>query len=390
MNLPIPNFMLNIAFFIIISVVTFMFFKFNNNIQKFSITNYLYLFFVIIIPFILFYLFSKANDNGSSTPIQFKSMLFSGIFIMLIIVGCSYLYSKVTMQNIVMATYVLAITLGIIILLSLSILFTIISTHLRSYTGWTGIFIRLLFYIPCLFIDFTEYMKQQFKITTNTTYILFITELVFIIFYLYFPKLANKVLSGTNGKPILSDSRFLTNEYRISASELMIKDNKKQNDTESKKTYREDFAISMWTYIDPQPNNYSAYTGESNVFTFADNTPRITYYNKPDDVNNRNKLVFYYKDDKFTIANEPQKWTNILLNYSSNTLDIFINGELKRTFTITEPNNYDTLNEIIIGSSNGLDGAICNISFFNKTLSKFEINNNYKLLMNKNPPVSEF
>jgi hypothetical protein len=233
-------------------------------------------------------------------------------------------------------------------------------------------------------------MKQQFKITTNTTYILFITELVFIIFYLYFPKLANKVLSGTNGKPILSDSRFLTNEYRISASELMIKDNKKQNDTESKKTYREDFAISMWTYIDPQPNNYSAYTGESNVFTFADNTPRITYYNKPDDVNNRNKLVFYYKDDKFTIANEPQKWTNILLNYSSNTLDIFINGELKRTFTITEPNNYDTLNEIIIGSSNGLDGAICNISFFNKTLSKFEINNNYKLLMNKNPPVSEF
>lgn len=390
MNLPIPNFMLNIAFFIIISVVTFMFFKFNNNIQKFSISNYLYLFFVIIIPFILFYLFSKANDNGSSTPIQFKSMLFSGIFIMLIIVGCSYLYSKVTIQNIVMATYVLAITLGIIILLSLSILFTIISTHLRSYTGWTGIFIRLLFYIPCLFIDFTEYMKQQFKITTNTTYILFITELVFIIFYLYFPKLANKVLSGTNGKPILSDSRFLTNEYRMSASELMIKDNKKQNGTESKKTYREDFAISMWTYIDPQPDNYSAYTGESNVFTFADNTPRITYYNKPDDVNNRNKLVFYYKDDKFTIANEPQKWTNILLNYSSNTLDIFINGELKRTFTITEPNNYDTLNEIIIGSSNGLDGAICNISFFNKTLSKFEINNNYKLLMNKNPPVSEF
>lgn len=390
MNLPIPNFMFNMAFFIIISVVTFLFFKFNNNIQKFSISNYLYLLFVIIIPFILFYLFSNTNDNGSSTPIQFKSMLFSGIFIMLIIVGCSYLYSKVTIQNIVMATYVLAITLGIIILLSLSILFTIISTHLRSYTGWTGIFIRLLFYIPCLLIDFTEYMKQQFKITTNTTYILFITELVFIIFYLYFPKLANKVLSGTNGKPILSDSRFLTNEYRMSASELMIKDNKKQNGTETKKTYREDFAISIWTYIDPQPDNYSAYSGESNVFTFADNTPRITYYNKPDDINNRNKLVFYYKDDKFTIANEPQKWTNILLNYSSNSLDIFINGELKRTFTITEPNNYDTLNEIIIGSSNGLDGAICNISFFNKNLSKFEINNNYKLLMNKNPPVSEF
>jgi hypothetical protein len=79
-----------------------------------------------------------------------------------------------------------------------------------------------------------------------------------------------------------------------------------------------------------------------------------------------------------------------VLNYSSNNLDIFINGELKRSFIITEPNNYNTSNEIIIGSKNGLDGAICNIAFFDKNLSKFEINNIYKLLMNKNPPVNEY
>ena len=391
MNLPIPTFIFYIAFFIIISIVTFVFYKFNDRIQKFSISNYIYLLIVLVIPFILFYLFSNSSTNNvSSPPIQFKTMLFSGIFIMLLIFGCSYLYSNLTLQNIVMATYVLAITIGIIILLTLSILFTIISTELRSYTGWSGIFIRLIFYLPCLLIDFIEYMKQQFKLTTNTTYILFITELVFIIFYLYFPKLANKVLSGTNGTPILSDSRFLTYEYRISTNDLMIKEKKKQPNTEPKKIYREDFAISMWTYIDPQPDNYSGYSDESNVFTFANNIPRITYYNKPDDINKRNKLIFYYKDEQYAIVNEPQKWTNIVLNYSSNNLDIFINGELKRTFTITEPNNYDTLNEIIIGSKNGLDGAICNIAFFNKNLSKFEINNIYKLLMNKNPPVNEY
>jgi hypothetical protein len=390
MALPIPNFVFYIAFFIIISIVTFVFFKFNNSIEKFSISNYLFLLFVVVIPFILFYLFSNSANNTSLEPIQFKTMLFSGIFIMLFLVGCSYLYSNLTLQNIVVATYVLAITLGIIILLTLSILFTVISTQLRSYTGWSGIFIRLLFYLPCLLIDFVEYMKQQFKLTTNTTYILFITELIFIIFYLYFPKLANKVLRGTNGTPILPDSRFLTNEYRISTNELMIKEQTKQITTEPTKIYREDFAISMWTYIDPQPDNYSAYIGESNVFTFADNTPRITYYNKPDDKNKQNKLIFYYKDDQYTIVNEPQKWTNIVLNYSSNNLDIFINGELKRSFIITEPNNYNTSNEIMIGSNNGLDGAICNIAFFDKNLSKFEINNIYKLLMNKNPPVNEY
>lgn len=393
MALPIPIFVFYIIFFIIIAIFTFIFYKFNDNIQKFSLSNYLYLLFLLIIPFILFYLFSNSANNETSEPIHFKTMLFSGIFIMLVLIGCSYLYSKLTLQNIVLGTYVLAIVLGIIILLTLSILFTIISTHFRSYTGWRGIFIRLLFYLPCLLIDFVEYIKQQFKLTTNTTYILFLIELVFILFYLYFPKLANKVLSGTNGKPILPDSRFLTHEYLLNINNMMIKDKKSNNQeptTLTNTTYREDFAISMWTYINPQPDNYSAYHNESNVFTFADNTPRITYYNKPDDKNNRNNLMFYYKEDHFTIVNEPQKWTNIVLNYSSNNLDVFINGELKRTFTITTPNNYDTMNEIIIGSKNGLDGAICNIAFFDKTLSKFEINNNYKLLMNKNPPLNEY
>lgn len=392
MALPIPNFVFYIVFFIIIAIFTFIFYKFNNSIEKFSLSNYLYLLFVLVIPFILFYLFSNSANNGSSEPIHFKTMLFSGIFIMLVLIACSYVYTNLTPQNIVLGTYVLTIILGIIILLTLSILFTIINTQLRSYTGWGGIFIRLLFYLPCLLIDFVEYMKQQFKLTTNTTYILFITELILIIFYLYFPKLATKVLSGTNGTPILSDSRFLTHEYSLNINNMMIKDKKsnKPDQETTKTTYREDFAISMWTYINPQPDNYSAYHNESNIFTFADNTPRITYYNKPDDINNRNKLVFYYKEDQYTITNEPQKWTNIVLNYSSNNLDIFINGELKRTFTITEPNNYDTLNEIVIGSKNGLDGAICNIAFFNKTLSKFEINNIYKLLMNKNPPVNEY
>jgi len=392
MGVSVPNLIFYIVFFIIIAIFTFIFYKFNDNIQKFSLSNYLYLLFVLVIPFILFYLFSNSENNGSSEPIHFKTMLFSGIFIMLVLIACSYVYTNLTPQNVVLGTYVLTIILGIIILLTLSILFTIINTHLRSYTGWGGIFIRLLFYLPCLLIDFVEYMKQQFKLTTNTTYILFITELILIIFYLYFPKLATKVLSGTNGTPILSDSRFLTHEYSLNINNMMIKDKKsnKPDQETTKTTYREDFAISMWTYINPQPDNYSAYHNESNIFTFADNTPRITYYNKPDDINSRNKLVFYYKEDQYTITNEPQKWTNIVLNYSSNNLDIFINGELKRTFTITEPNNYDTLNEIVIGSKNGLDGAICNIAFFNKTLSKFEINNIYKLLMNKNPPVNEY
>ena len=372
-------------FFIIISMITLTIYKFNEDIKKFSILNYIILL-IIFVPFLLFYLFNPSSSPGENIQINFKLIVFASIFLLILVYGCIYLYSNITLQNIVLMSYVLAITIGIIVLLTLSILFTIISTSLRSYTGWTGLVIRLLFYLPCLLIDLVEYIKRELKLTTNTTYILFITELLFILFYFYFPKLANLILKGTYGHPILPDSRFLTNEYTFPINDLMYKSTEPKS---NKKIYREDFAISMWTYIDPLPDNFSAYKSESNIFTMGDNTPKITYYNKPDDTQMRNNLIFYYKDDKYTIPNEPQKWTNIVLNYTSNNLDIFINGELKRSFTIKEPNNYDSMNEIIIGSNDGLDGAICNISYFNKNLSRFEINNNYKLLVNKNPPVKE-
>lgn len=372
-------------FFIIISIITLSIYKFNEDIKKFSILNYIILL-IIFVPFLLFHLLKPSDVDGVNVQINFKLIVFASIFALIIVSGCIYLYSNVNLQNIVLMSYILAITIGIIILLTLSILFMIISTSLRSYTGWTGLFIRLLFYLPCLLIDLVEYSKKELKLTTNTTYILFITELLFILLYFYFPKLANLILKGTYGQSILPDSRFLTNQYTFPINDLMYKSTEKNTNT---KIYREDFAISMWTYIDPLPDNFSAYKSESNIFTMGDNTPKITYYNKPDDTEMRNNLIFYYKEDKYTIPNEPQKWTNIVLNYTSNNLDIFINGELNRSFTIKTPNNYDSMNEIIIGSNDGLDGAICNIAYYNKTLSRFEINNNYKLLANKNPPVKE-
>ena len=372
-------------FFIIIALFTMAIFKFNDNIQKFSDLNYIILL-IIILPFLLFVLMKPVSTTEQTIQINPTFIIFASIFLLLFIYGCVNMYSKITLQNIVIMSYVLAIILGMIVLLTLSILFTILSTKLRTYTGWSGIFIRLLFYLPCLLIDFVEYIKQQYKLTTNTTYILFITELLFILFYFYFPKIAHFILKGTYGESILPDSRFLTSEYSFPINKLMYNTDSKS----SNKMYRQDFAISMWTYIVPQPDNFSAYKGESNIFTMGNSMPKITYYNKPDDIHMRNNLIFYYKEDKYTIPNEAQKWTNIVLNYTSNSLDIFINGELKRSFTIQHPNNYDSINEIITGSNDGLDGAICNITYYDKHLSKFEINNNYKLLANKNPPVNEY
>jgi hypothetical protein len=380
------------GFFLIMIIITLVLYKLNEQIDKFSYLNYIYLL-IIIIPFLIFYIFSKqiTSDTTIHTEINFSMIIMASIAIIVIIFGALYIYSNLSLQDIVITGYVLGIVMTIIVIIFLSIIFTIIGTQFRTYTGWSGILIRLLFYIPCLLIDFVEYIKQQYKLTTNTTYILFISELVFLLFYLYFPKLAHLILKGTYGKSILPDSRFLIYEHVFSINDLLIKNKETNKDTGvTKTTYIEDYAISFWTYINPQATSYSGYANETNVLTMGNNTPKITYYNKPDDKNMRNQLVFHHNDQTYTVTNEPQKWTNIVLNYTSTNLDIFINGELKISFTIEHPVIYTPPNEIIIGSKNGLDGAICNIAFYNKTLTKFEINNNYNLLKNNNPPVKDY
>ena len=48
---------------------------------------------------------------------------------------------------------------------------------------------------------------------------------------------------------------------------------------------------------------------------------------------------------------------------------------------------YDSSDVINVGDVNGLDGAICNITYFNEPLTDFQIRMMYKLLSSNNPPV---
>ena len=75
------------------------------------------------------------------------------------------------------------------------------------------------------------------------------------------------------------------------------------------------------------------------------------------------------------------------------TVDMFINGVLKRAFT------YDGINkpipivknnsQISIGEleKDGLYGAICNIVYYNSPVTKMALVYNYNTLSIQNPPV---
>jgi hypothetical protein len=83
-----------------------------------------------------------------------------------------------------------------------------------------------------------------------------------------------------------------------------------------------------------------------------------------------------------------QKWNNLVMNFTSTQADLFINGKLEYTYIFQgNPPSYSPIDFITIGQDKGLDGAICNVTYYPGPLSLIEIANNYNLLSLRNPPT---
>ena len=77
------------------------------------------------------------------------------------------------------------------------------------------------------------------------------------------------------------------------------------------------------------------------------------------------------------------------MNYTNNHVDIFINGVLERSFTMTNSMPvYNDLDTITVGDDNGLDGGICNVVYYRHPLSEDQIAFLYNSQMNSDPPIS--
>jgi hypothetical protein len=82
-----------------------------------------------------------------------------------------------------------------------------------------------------------------------------------------------------------------------------------------------------------------------------------------------------------------QKWNNIIINYNGGILDIFLNGELVKSDIGVVP--YYTLDNLTIGQDGGINGGMCNVVYFKKTLSAFNIYLLYNMIKSKTPPISK-
>ena len=177
-----------------------------------------------------------------------------------------------------------------------------------------------------------------------------------------------------------------------------------QMDENVNKTQFQSYALSMWTYVNVHGSNKLAYNTETPIFDYGEGKPKITYYTGDNQQSTRDIYRIYFTNNLksnndtdttndfkpyYEIKLSPQRWNNLVFNYSSTHADLFVNGHLERTFSFKNNNmpKLNTSDVITTGSQDGLHGAISNIRYYPKTLSKHKITGMYNIFMKKSPPT---
>ena len=263
----------------------------------------------------------------------------------------------------------------------------------------------IILYIPCILIDFVEYIKKQWSITTKTEWLILGGEVVIIGLAYILPIVYQKLVTH-DGVILLKEPKYLSSKYELGTYQnLNAADH-------SGDAFSYSYSISGWFNIYGMAPNVRASANEFTDIINYSNKPRIQFnvstntlriqselshhmhphsHSSVDEHHERgegidvgansSKLVdiFETKDIKL------QKWNNIVINYDSGFMDVFLNGELVGTKgTVSPYMKYDVVSS---GANRGIQGGICNVVYYDRILSQGEINITYKLLSELNIPL---
>jgi hypothetical protein len=366
----------------------------------------------------------------------------AGLFALGIIIALGlYTYSNIGTTGILIFNYVFLVLVFFIAVIGFALVYAMFSDFLNKQTGITGFIIQFLFFIPCLISDAITWLFEQYNITPNIVFVLFVLEIIFILLYVYLPKIIHYAFDNKTKHVILPGVTYLDKRNVVANTNQMysiFKNTPPQPNTSGNLlsapiSQFNNFTISMWIYLNPQEfnptidakNSYGNAPFEYNIFDFnsaictggdcSGGLPKITYMYDQTNRNQETYNVYFtnnpahtnqsddihhkdYKYGKYKLRITNQKWNHFVFTYNNNICDLYINGHLERSMNLVHSlpqiNQYIDSNakmtslQMTTGQDNGLYGAICNIEYYTEPLTKPQIVTKYNLLMMSNPPIS--
>jgi len=292
----------------------------------------------------------------------------------------------ITLINFMLALGLIAL---VMIIFNLNMQTLNIEFSARSESGIGFIFsfiVKLILYIPCLFIDFANAVAEQFNIA-NKQYVVMIIlaiELLLIAAKFLVPVAFDKVVNY--GGVVITEKVYpVEMKTRVDIPQVLLFDKKRTN-----------YGVSCWIYIHPVPDNTNeAYIENTSLVNFG-GVPNILFNAQKgtlsfavdvNDIGGGKKIfVFPNKDNMREVKILYSRWNHVFVNFTDGNMDIFINGILVTSTPEVIP--MSNPKSIHIGSYPGIYGEACNLVYYKNPLLAENIRIIYESLKNFNPPTS--
>ena len=335
---------------------------------------------IIVASYIILPIFSQKMNR--------TTMILNGVFLIVFILAIYGFYQTKSPESVWFLKYAIYGFTVLFVIVALAIIYKIIIRFIYNSRSWGYVFIQLIFYIPCLLLEFIEYLKSELKITPNTTYILFAIELAIILLYFLIVRLS-KYVPKTTTIALVNDPVFLNRATELAGSSTLSIEPTEDTAIATKMNHRANYSVSFWAFINQSTESITLFLlGEPFSNGQLTGKPRVMYEN--------GQHVFYLttqpdSNPQFKMSLPTQKWNHFVISYDENKVSVFINGNLEKTYKFSAKNQptYTNRDVISVGTDipNKNVGAICNVQYYTVPIGQYEVISEYNLLMSKNPPI---
>ena len=321
--------------------------------------------FMVLLPFVLAMILALRDGSLGST-------MFSHAFLMYgmaaVVCSCFLVYVYNNYIGDIGKLVVDLVTKGIAALLAMFLLTTLLnvfSNHLMRIGGLPGILIRFLFFIPCLIRDGVELFMKDFATTNRVTIALLAMDLFLIVGYLLmkfvFAYVPHVLHAGIN---LQKDPVFLDTGVHPIASQLQVST-----------TLNSNYSLGMWIILNAQ--NLRQTQPDTNIFTY-DTHVLLQFGYDPTSKQFVYKLVMKNKET-YLFRLPYQRWNYFVFTLNNNHMDLFLNGQLHKSFVIDDTDTYKTSDLFAIGDTNPLQGSVANVIYYPTPLTASAIANLYNI-----------